>query len=38
MATIDQLTNARVAVNIVSGWFRGEFYAIGKPWLDHDER
>jgi len=32
------LTNARIAVNVVSGWFRGEFAAIGEPWLDHDER
>jgi FMNH2-dependent dimethyl sulfone monooxygenase len=23
---------------VVSGWFRGEFRAIGLPWLDHDER
>jgi FMNH2-dependent dimethyl sulfone monooxygenase len=38
LATMDQLTGGRVAVNIVSGWFRGEFYAIGEPWLDHDER
>jgi len=38
LATIDQLTNGRIAVNIVSGWFRGEFTAIGLPWLDHDER
>jgi FMNH2-dependent dimethyl sulfone monooxygenase len=38
IATISHLTDARVAVNIVSGWFRGEFAAIGEPWLDHDER
>ncbi|TYL84095.1 dimethyl sulfone monooxygenase SfnG [Bradyrhizobium rifense] len=38
IATISHFTNARVAVNIVSGWFRGEFHAIGEPWLDHDER
>lgn len=38
LATISQLTGGRVAVNIVSGWFRGEFTAIGLPWLDHDER
>jgi FMNH2-dependent dimethyl sulfone monooxygenase len=38
IATINHLTDARVAVNIVSGWFRGEFAAIGEPWLDHDER
>ncbi|WP_029350823.1 dimethylsulfone monooxygenase SfnG [Bosea sp. 117] len=38
IATINHLTAGRVAVNIVSGWFRGEFAAIGEPWLDHDER
>jgi FMNH2-dependent dimethyl sulfone monooxygenase len=38
ITTINHLTNGRVAVNIVSGWFRGEFTAIGEPWLDHDER
>ncbi|WP_416173467.1 LLM class flavin-dependent oxidoreductase [Cypionkella sp.] len=38
IATISQLTNGRIAINVVSGWFRGEFYAIGEPWLDHDER
>jgi FMNH2-dependent dimethyl sulfone monooxygenase len=38
IATISHLTNGRVNVNIVSGWFRGEFHAIGEPWLDHDER
>lgn len=38
VATISQLTNGRVDVNVVSGWFRGEFAAIGEPWLDHDER
>lgn len=38
ISTISHLTNGRVDVNIVSGWFRGEFAAIGEPWLDHDER
>ena len=38
IATISQLYNGRVSVNIVSGWFRGEFAAIGLEWLDHDER
>ncbi len=38
IATISELTNGRIAVNIVSGWFSGEFRAIGEPWLDHDER
>ncbi|MDO6966324.1 dimethylsulfone monooxygenase SfnG [Rhizobium alvei] len=38
IATISHITNGRIDVNIVSGWFRGEFAAIGEPWLDHDER
>lgn len=38
IATINNLTNGRVAINLVSGWFSGEFRAIGEPWLDHDER
>ncbi|WP_434559030.1 dimethylsulfone monooxygenase SfnG [Pseudomonas sp. R1-6] len=38
IATIDQLTDGRVAINVVSGWFKGEFTAIGEPWLEHDER
>jgi len=38
IATISLLTKGRIAVNVVSGWFRGEFAAIGEHWLDHDER
>ena len=38
IATISHISDARIAVIIVSGWFRGEFTAIGEPWLDHDER
>ncbi|AXQ23862.1 dimethyl sulfone monooxygenase SfnG [Acinetobacter wuhouensis] len=38
LATIDYLTNGRVAINVVSGWFRGEFDAIGETWPEHDER
>ncbi len=38
ISTISELTDGRIAVNIVSGWFRGEFTAIGEPWLEHDER
>jgi dimethylsulfone monooxygenase len=38
LATIDQITGGRVAINVVSGWFKGEFTAIGEPWLEHDER
>ncbi|MGE8382244.1 MAG: dimethylsulfone monooxygenase SfnG, partial [Pseudomonas putida] len=38
LASIDQFTHGRIAINVVSGWFKGEFHAIGEPWLDHDER
>src|ERR1700721_4501470 len=38
IATINHLSEGRVAVNVVSGWFRGEFTAIGDPWLAPDER
>lgn len=38
IATIDQISQGRTAVNIVSGWFKGEFTGYGEPWLDHDER
>jgi FMNH2-dependent dimethyl sulfone monooxygenase len=37
-ATADHLSHGRVAVNVVSGWFKGEFTALGEPWLEHDER
>ena len=38
VATQDLLTQGRSAVNVVSGWFKGEFTALGEPWLEHDER
>ena len=38
IATINNLYGGRIAINVVSGWFRVEFAAIGEPWLDHDER
>ena len=37
-ATADHLSNGRFAVNVVSGWFKAEFAALGEPWLEHDER
>ncbi len=37
-ATADHLSNGRIAVNVVSGWFKGEFTALGEAWLEHDER
>ena len=38
ISTIDHISNGRVSINIVSGWFKGEFNGYGEPWLDHDER
>jgi FMNH2-dependent dimethyl sulfone monooxygenase len=38
IATLDHISHGRAAVNIVSGWFKGEFHGYGEPWLDHDER
>jgi dimethylsulfone monooxygenase len=38
LSTIDQISHGRAAINVVSGWFKGEFHAYGEPWLDHDER
>lgn len=38
IATIDNISNGRASVNVVSGWFKGEFKGYGEPWLDHDER
>ncbi|MBK0867932.1 MULTISPECIES: dimethylsulfone monooxygenase SfnG [unclassified Saccharopolyspora] len=36
--TADIISQGRFAVNIVSGWFKGEFTGLGEPWLEHDER
>jgi FMNH2-dependent dimethyl sulfone monooxygenase len=38
VATADHVSNGRVAVNVVSGWFKDEFRQLGEPWLEHDER
>ena len=37
-ASADVISGGRFAVNVVSGWFKGEFHALGEPWLEHDER
>lgn len=34
LASIDIYTGGRIAVNIVSGWFKREFLAINEFWLD----
>lgn len=38
LATADHITDGRIAVNVVSGWFKDEFRQLGEPWLEHDER
>ncbi|CAK4033671.1 Alkanesulfonate monooxygenase [Lecanosticta acicola] len=38
IASIDNYSEGRVCVNVVSGWFRAEFASIGQWWLDHAER
>jgi FMNH2-dependent dimethyl sulfone monooxygenase len=38
VASADVMTGGRFCVNVVSGWFKGEFTALGEQWLEHDER
>lgn len=38
IATLDNISNGRAALNVVSGWFKQEFIGYGEPWLEHDER
>lgn len=38
VTTIDHISNGRAAINIVSGWLKSEYLALGQPWLEHDER
>ncbi|OBZ09440.1 dimethylsulfone monooxygenase SfnG [Bacillus sp. FJAT-26390] len=38
LTTIDHLSGGRAAINVVSGWLKDEYIALGQPWLDHDER
>lgn len=38
IATADHVSGGRVNLNVVSGWFKGEFTGYGEPWLEHDER
>jgi dimethylsulfone monooxygenase len=37
-ATMDVISEGRSAINVVSGWFKGEFTGFGEPWLEHAER
>lgn len=38
LASIDHYSQGRVAVNVVSGWNKSEFAAVGEWWLEHAER
>lgn len=38
VTTADHLSHGRAAINVVSGWFKGEFTGLGEPWLEHGER
>lgn len=38
IASIDNYSDGRIAVNVVFGWFKAEFTSIGQWWLDHAER
>jgi FMNH2-dependent dimethyl sulfone monooxygenase len=38
VASADVMTGGRMAVNVVSGWFKDEFTKLGEPWLEHGER
>jgi FMNH2-dependent dimethyl sulfone monooxygenase len=37
-ATAQELTGDRLALNVVSGWFKKEALDLGATWLEHDER
>jgi FMNH2-dependent dimethyl sulfone monooxygenase len=37
-ATAQALTGDRLALNVVSGWFKKEALDLGATWLEHDER
>lgn len=37
-ATAQATTGNRLALNVVSGWFKQEYTNLGLDWLDHEER
>lgn len=37
-ATAQELHDNRLALNVVSGWFKKEYTDLGLDWLDHEER
>ena len=38
LTTIDHISNGRIGLNIVAGWFRPELEMFGAPMLEHDRR
>ncbi|TKX73781.1 dimethyl sulfone monooxygenase SfnG [Halorubrum sp. GN11_10-6_MGM] len=38
ISTADRISDGRFSINVVSGWFKGEFTGFGQSWLEHDER
>ena len=36
--TAQELHGNRLALNVVSGWFKDEYTRLGLDWLDHEER
>lgn len=38
LITADHISGGRVAVNVVSGWFKDEAVNLGVRWLEHEER
>lgn len=38
IATANVISDGRVSLNVVSGWFKDEFTGFGAEWLEHDER
>jgi FMNH2-dependent dimethyl sulfone monooxygenase len=38
IASANHISNGRVSLNVVSGWFKAEYVGFGETWLEHDER
>lgn len=38
IASANCISNGRVSLNVVSGWFKDEYTGFGAEWLEHDER
>lgn len=38
LVTLDEISQGRAAINVVSGWLKDEYTALGEPWLEHGER